>query len=176
MGKSRGPRAAKLETLKQALISVTQTRLSGHRFNYADMLVQGSGIIISCRIPNLTQIGKLLQRHALVDLARVVANLGLQQMRATPARQHYSPVLGLRWDAIASSKGVPTLRTSRARRGVDQKVRGSTQAGTRRCGQDHWKPERGLSALGPDDRHHRQHSVGYLALRQLTPYCFTLLE
>jgi hypothetical protein len=86
------------------------------------MLVQGLGIIISCQIRDLTQIGKLLPRHALVDCARVVANLGLQQMHATPARQHDSPALGLRSDAIASSKGVPTLRTSRARCGVDQKV------------------------------------------------------
>ena len=99
--------------------------------------MQGLGIIVSCQIRDLTQIGKRLPRHALGDLARVVANPGLRQMHAAPARQHDSPVLGLRWDANASSEGVSKLRTSRAGCGVDQKVRGATQAETRRSGHDH---------------------------------------
>ena len=43
-----------------------------------------------------------------------------------------SPVLGLRRDAIASGQDMPTLRTSRASRGVDRKVRAATPAGTER--------------------------------------------
>ena len=43
-----------------------------------------------------------------------------------------SPVLSLRRDAITSGQDMPTLRTSRASRGVDQKVRAATPAGTER--------------------------------------------
>ena len=46
-----------------------------------------------------------------VNLSHVSADL---LTRDDESEQNDSPLLGLRWDAFASSQGMPTLRTSRA--------------------------------------------------------------